>query len=63
MRVETQKVIFLTKEEKEIISQLYDILNDDNDLDLASAWDIFAAVRDNDNILAREHDYAIVITD
>lgn len=63
MKAETQKALYLTKEEREIISELYDILNDDKNLDICDAWEIFLAVRDNDNIRAGDYGYTIIITD
>lgn len=63
MKLETQKTLYLTKEEREIISRFYDILDDDKDLDIIDAWEVFTAVRDNDNDRASDYNYAIIITD
>jgi hypothetical protein len=62
MKVETSKKLILTKEEVNIIAQFYDILDNDKDLDLTDAWEIFTAVRDIDNSRAKDYDYTIIIT-
>ena len=57
------KKLTLTREEKEIISCFYDILDDDKDLDITEAWEIFTAVRDYDNDRAGDYNYYIIVTD
>lgn len=63
MTVETKKTLYLTREERKIISQFYDILDNDDDLDISDVWKIFTAVHDNDNTRAEDYNYAIIITD
>ena len=63
MRVETQKRLYLTKEEANVITRFYNILDKDKDLDVSDTWEIFTAVRDIDNSRAKDYDYQIIITD
>lgn len=63
MKAEIQKKLYLTKEEANVIAQFYDILDDDKDLDISDAWEIFTAVRDIDNGRAEDYNYQIIITD
>ena len=63
MKAELKKKLYLTREEANIIAQFYDILDDDKDLDVSDAWEIFTAVRDIDNSRAEDYNYQIIITD
>ena len=63
MRVETQKRLYLTKEEANVITRFYNILDKDKDLEVSDTWEIFTAVRDIDNSRAKDYDYQIIITD
>jgi hypothetical protein len=63
MRVETQKKLYLTKEEREIISQFYDILDDDKNLNISDVWELFLAIHDKDYDHAKDFDYQIIVTD
>ena len=44
MKVETTKKLILTKEERRVIEDLYEILNDDFSLDAYAVWDVLTGI-------------------
>jgi hypothetical protein len=47
MKVETTKKLILTKEERRVIEDLYEILNDDFSLDAYAVWDVLTDIHDS----------------
>jgi len=63
MRVENTKRLILTKEEKEVICNLYKIFDEDNSLNVAGVWDILTDIYENDNFRSIDYNYYIEIVD
>ena len=60
---EAKKILTLTKEEKEVIDELYQIFDDDNSLDVHAVWDILTDIYLGKNDLAEDYGYKIEFVD
>jgi hypothetical protein len=63
MRVETTKKLILTKEERRIICDLYQIFDDDESLSATGVWDILSDIYENGDDRSIDYGYYIEIVD
>ena len=63
MRLETKRVITLTKEEQRVIKQLYVLLQDDNDLSAIDVWNILTDIYNENSEYCADYGYDIRIID
>ena len=64
MVLQTRKTLNLTKKEKSTIKQLYDILDNDNQLSLNDVWDLLtdiACMSENEEYLSTNYGYDIKV--
>ena len=62
MKVETRKILILTKAEQKVIHDLYEIFNEDESLNVNGVWNVLADICVGEDSTAR-HGYNIKSVD